>query len=354
MKRPLICFVGLMLMLPSLPRASVFSDDTPARQIPARSILVPSTVSPELKKQAAFPIEALRGVESINPSTPEEWQRVIDGANQSAGQEVERLKQMFPARIEPATVAGVKTATVTPDSLADANKDRLLVHVHGGGYIFLGGPACVTEAIILAHFCRMKVLSIDYRMPPEHPFPKAVDDVTAVWKEISASRQPRNLAMGGTSAGGGLTLAAVHRFKQMKLPLPGALWGGSPWTDLTFSGDTYETNRWIDAILPSHKGLLEGAAKLYAGNEDRRNPLISPVFGDFADFPPTILATGTRDLLLSDTARVHTKLRAARVESQLVCIEGMSHGEFLIVSAAPESRYVWQQVADFFDRQLGH
>jgi acetyl esterase/lipase len=349
--------MSAVLLVPFLPALAVLSDSVPAdtavREVPARTIPAPATVSPELKKQALVPIGSLTTIESVNPSTVEEWHRIIDGANKSMAAEIEKLKQKYPATIAAKTIAGVKTVSVTPAAMADANRDRLILHVHGGGYIFGGGQAGVPEAILLAHYCRTNVVSIDYRMPPEHPFPAAVDDVTAVWKEISAARNPRNVAMGGTSAGGGLTLAAVHRFKELKLPLPGALFGGSPWTDLTFIGDSIETNKWIDAILPSHKGLLEGAARLYAGKEDRNNPLISPVFGDFSKFPPTVLATGTRDLLLSDTVRVHTGLRAAGVESHLVCVEGMSHGEFLIVSTAPESQYVWGEVAAFFDRNLG-
>jgi len=204
----------------------------------------------------------------------------------------------------------------------------------------------------LAHYAKMKVISVDYRMPPDHPFPAALDDAVAVWKEVIKTYKPGSVGLGGTSAGGGLTLASVLRLKELKLPLPGAIFVGSPGADLTWTGDTVRTNEYLDNMLPTHDGLVDAAVRIYAGKEDLRNPLISPVYGDFKGFPPAILVTGTRDLLLSDTVRVHRKLRQAGVEAQLYVFEGLSHAEYIALFKSPESKDAWTEVADFFAGHL--
>lgn len=122
---------------------------------------------------------------------------------------------------------------------------------------------------------------------------------------------------------------------------------------LTKTGDTVRTNEYLDNIIPTHDGLLDAAARVYAGREDLRNPLVSPVYGDFKGFPPAILVTGTRDLLLSDAVRVHRKLRQAGVAAQLHVFEGLSHAEYIGLFNAPESKDAWTEIASFFARRLG-
>ncbi len=159
------------------------------------------------------------------------------------------------------------------------------------------------------------------------------------------------MALGGTSAGGGLTLASIHRFKELGLELPGALWAGTPWTDLTKTGDSHFTNEGIDRALVTYDGLLEGAAKLYANGHDLKSPLISPVYGDFEAFPPTYLVTGTRDLFLSDVVRVHRKMRVAGVIAELNVYEGVSHAEYLF-AGSPELQQAFAELAAFLMRHL--
>ncbi len=320
----------------------------PPRPVPARSIPVPHDVSPQLQKIIAEPIS---GHDSPVPQTPMEWKNFVRPRDASAAKDAAELATRLHVSVTPGTIAGVHVFYVKPDLIPDRNKGRLLMHVHGGAYVLFGGVAATGEAILLAHYAGIETVSVDYRMPPDAPFPAAIDDSVAVWKELIKTHNPRSMAMFGTSAGGGLTLATVLKLKELKEPLPGALMLGTPWADLTQTGDTESTNEFIDNILVKYQGELEAAARLYAGSHDLKEPLLSPAYGDLSGFPPAVLISGTRDLFLSDTARVHQKLLRAGVEAQLLVFEGQSHAQYL-QSECPESETAFLEVAEFLDRHL--
>ena len=229
---------------------------------------------------------------------------------------------------------------------------RLLLHVHGGAFVFSAGLAATSEAVLLADACKMPVLSVDYRMPPDHPFPAESDDVLAVWKELVKLRDPKSVVMGGTSAGGGLVMTTMLRCKAEKLPMPAAIFVGTPAADLTKSGDSMFLNAEVDHVLGRYEGRIEACLKLYANGRDLKEPLLSPVYGDMAGWPPTILITGTRDLLLSATVNTHRKLRAAGVPAELHVYEGQSHANYLQSFPGPESRDALGEIAAFYERHL--
>jgi len=284
-------------------------------------------------------------------TTRDEWVRAIRALNAGNTQRAKALAERWSVTIKEEKIAGVTVHTVTPVAIDPANKNRLFVHTHGGAYVLGAGRAGLPEAILIAHWAKIPVVSIDYRMPPKHPFPAAIQDVVAVWKTLLRDRPAKSMALGGTSAGGGLTLASTLRFMELGLETPGALWAGTPWTDLTKTGDSHFTNEGIDRILVTYEGLLEGAAKLYADGRDLKTPLISPVYGDFKGFPPTYLVTGTRDLFLSDTVRVHRKMRVAGVVAELNVYEGVSHGEYMLTDS-PELQQAFGELGAFLLRHL--
>jgi monoterpene epsilon-lactone hydrolase len=197
------------------------------------------------------------------------------------------------------------------------------------------------------------VISVDYRMPPDHPYPAALDDAMAVWKAAVKMADPKNMAIFGSSAGGNLTLAMVLRAKKDNLPLPGAIAPGTPMSDLTNAGDCFQTNAMLDNVLVAPGANCDQRAALYAAGRDLKDPMLSPVYGDMRGFPPTILTTGTRDLLLSSTVRVHRKLRQAGVETALIVHEGMPHAGWYRDSTAPETKEAFEEIAHFLDRHLG-
>ena len=320
----------------------------PSWVIPHRTLPPPAAASDELR--AAIEQTPQPNVEASRQSpysTAEEWTDAAAASSASRSESVLELARAWSVAISEDHVAGVTVRHVTSGETDPANDGRLFVHVHGGAYVFNGGLASVAEAILIARRAKIPVLSIDYRMPPAHPFPAAVDDVVAVWKHLLADRPARAMALGGTSAGGGLTLAAVHRFKELGLEVPGAIWAGTPWADLTKTGDSHFTNEGIDRLLVTYDGVLESAARLYADGHDLKSALISPVYGDFAGFPPTQLVTGTRDLFLSDVVRVHRKMRMAGVIADLNVYEGVSHGDYALIIRAPESEQVYAELGTF-------
>jgi monoterpene epsilon-lactone hydrolase len=322
-----------------------------SRTVPGRSIPVPNTASPQFQASIAAPYRAPAW--NANPKSATEWKELINRLAAAGAAAQKEVRAQLGVTMEATTIGGVKAFILTPKEIPPANRNRLLVHVHGGGYVYNPGESGTGEATLMAAYGGFKVISFDYRMPPDHPYPAAMDDAMAVWKEAIKLQDPRNMAIFGTSTGGGMTLAMILRAKQEGLPLPAAIAPGTPWSDLTETGDTYKTNEWLDNVLVSYSGYLSHAAALYANGHDLKDPQISPIYGDFTGFPPAILTSGTRDLFLSLTVLTHRKLRRAGVEAQLQVFEGMSHAQYNFDASAPETKEVFTEIARFFDAHLG-
>jgi len=320
----------------------------PSRVVAARNIPVPDTVSAQMQTLIAQQPAGM----SV-PKTAEEWKALVAAAAKIDLVRIASLRKQFDVTVESRVIGNVPCFVITPKVIPATNRNRLLVHVHGGAYVFGPGESGTLEAIVMAGFSHMKVISIDYRMPPDFPYPAAMDDAMAVWKEVGKLAHPANIAIFGTSTGGGMTLAMVQRAKEEGLPLPAAIAPGTPWSDLTKTGDSYFTNESVDNALRAYEPLLSAAATLYANGHDLKDRRLSPVYGDFRGFPPTILTTGTRDLFLSNTVRVHRKLRQAGVVAQLEVYEGQSHAQYMPDTTAPESREAFEEIANFFDAHLG-
>lgn len=318
-----------------------------ARVVPARVIPVPTTVSPELQAQIAAPLAGLPDAQSAD-----EWRALQREHDDASAREARAQARQLGVTVTPTTIGGVRAFLVQPPEVPPENRRRLLVHLHGGAYVFGAGEAGTAEAILVARSGKTPVLSVDYRMPPDHPFPAALNDAVAVWRAVLRDQHPARTALFGTSAGGGLTMATVLRLRQLRVPLPGALFIGTPWTDLSKTGDTYFTNEGVDNVLTTYDGGIESAARLYAAGRPLTDPLISPIYGEMRRFPPTILISGTRDLFLSCTVRAHRKLRQAGVEAELHVFEGQSHAQYGNSYPSPESEEALTEIARFFDWHL--
>jgi acetyl esterase/lipase len=304
-----------------------------------------------LQKLLAQPVDAAMPP----PKTTEEWKALSEhsvSSEQASAQELALLRARFGVSVVPQMMGGVHCYIVTPTSIQPKNRNRLIVNLHHGGFIWGGGQSGTEWAIELAGLMGYRVLVVDYRLLPDHPFPAALDDAVTVWKEVIKATKPSNIAVLGGSAGGGLVLSLIQRAKSDRLPLPRAVVSISPAADLSKTGDSYYTNAGVDGTVV-YDGFWETVFKFYANGRDLRDPAISPVYGDFKGFPPTYLVTGTRDLFLSDTVRVQRKLLQAGVSTQLEVLEGLPHPGFLMVDI-PEVRDMYSHVAQFIDALLGH
>ncbi len=343
--------IWLLVGAISLCAGAQTSGPLPELEVPARSLPVPADVSPEMQGIIAAP---LNPVWNVLWKTGEEWRAA---ANVQAAKTVEELppvRERLHVSVKPAVVAGVRVFIVTPALIVPEHRNTWLIHVHGGCYELFPGESGTGEAIQMAGLGHYRVISVDYRMPPEGYFPAALDDAMTVYAETLKTTAAKNIGVFGTSAGGALVLEMMLRAKQQGLALPGAISSGTPMADVTKTGDSFYTNELVDNVLVSRAGFCDAATVVYAHGHDLKDPLLSPVYGDMHGFPPTILTTGTRDLLLSNTVRVHRKLRQAGVEAQLEVFEGQSHAQYTRDDRIPETREAFGEITAFFDKHLGH
>ena len=330
-----------------------FAVDTPL-QVPSKTLAVPTAdISPEMQAFIAKPLNPGWNFHPTGPKAGEEWRAMANEIAAGVLPGLPAMRERLHVKAEETTIDGVKVTIVTPDEIPDANKDKVIVHVHGGCYVYFPGASGTTEALMMAGFGHYKVIAVDYRMPPEAFFPAALDDAMTVYKAAMKMTAPKNVGIVGTSAGGALTLEMVVKAKQDGLPMPGAIAPGTPMADVTKSGDSFYTNEFVDNVLVSPNGFCDDAAAFYAHGHDLHDPLLSPVNADMTGFPPTFLTTGTRDQLLSNTVRVHRKLRRAGVAADLNVYEGESHAQYQFDDRVPETKEAFGDITTFFVQHLG-
>jgi epsilon-lactone hydrolase len=258
--------------------------------------------------------------------------------------------EAFPCGVEETVIAGVHCHRITPAS-GVRHREKLLINLHAGGFVL--GSGSLVEAIPIASETGCEVIAVDYRLAPEHPFPAAVDDVVAVYRDALQRHAASDIILFGSSAGGFLTGMAIMRFKHEGLPLPAACGVFTAGGDVTELGDTfnYLTLSGFYGHLGARLDDPDSERGAFVGTADRGDPLLVPIKGDLSDFPPTLLVTGTRDAVLSAAALFHRALRKAGREAELFVFEAMPHGFWFSV-ALPEAREAIGVMARFFQKHL--
>ncbi len=313
-----------------------------------RALPVPETVSPELAHLiAAGPFAQW----NTHPTTAAEWKAWAASLAEAASRELPALRERLGVDMEQGDIGGVPVFIFTPKDLPEANRDRILLNLHGGGYVLGQGGSGTAEAIMMAGIGKFRVVYADYRLAPDFPYPAAIDDAVSVYRGLLETTPAERIGVFGTSTGGAMTLILTLRARAEGLPLPAAIAPGTPWTDLTKTGDSYFVNEGVDNVLISYDGWLSEAARVYAGGHDLKDPMLSPVYGDVSNFPPTLLTSGTRDLFLSNTVRMHLKLRQAGVPADLIVFEGLSHAQYHM-ALMPEATFHFTELGRFFGRNL--
>jgi acetyl esterase/lipase len=250
--------------------------------------------------------------------------------------------------VEPVEAAGVPAEWLTPDECVPG---RSIVHFHGGGYAT--GTLDSTRSLCchLARATRARVLVVDYRLAPEHPFPSAVDDaVTAYRDALDTGAAPASTVMCGDSSGGGLALATLVALRDLGESLPAAAVCMSPWTDLTLSGSSLDSNRESDPMVSA--STLSMMADAYAGTAERTTPTASPLFADLAGLPPMLLQVGAGELLLDDATRFAERATAAGVDVTLEIWDDVFHVWHAFADLLPEARDAIARIGAYVDDRL--
>lgn len=358
MRKILLCSLPLVLAAGSMVAAqqAAAPQPTTAAEAPTRDtsyidangtahitrvVPVPQTLSPEAQKSISRP-EPDQGP----PQSLEDRRRSTDAWAVRAAAEWSRL---CPNQLVNTTMAGVPVRIVTPDGIPEANRDKVLLNIHGGG--FNSDSGSYTESIPIAGYSRIKVVAVLYRLAPEHPFPAAVDDSVAVYKELLKTYKPNHIVIYGTSAGAILTGEVAVKIKQLGLPMPAALGIFSGMGDFARTGDSqslFALRGLAGHLDPPQSGTHDPS---YVGTADPRNPVLSPIYADLHGLPPTLFVTSERDMLLSGTANLHRAFLEAGVNARLIVFDGLPHA-FWYDDKLPEAIEANHMMADFFVKQL--
>src|SRR5271169_1047422 len=342
---------ALFMLMPSMPGQQKQSTPVPPADTCAvdsdgtahvtRVVPVPGTISVEAQASLARP-----GNSAPDASLSERRSRT-DTFRISRTAEARKL---YPVSVEEKTIGGVRCDVITPIDLPAEKRNRVLINVHGGGFNSVSGS--LVEGIPISNLTGITVVSVYYRLAPEHPFPAAVDDTVAVYKELLKTYKPENMGLFGTSAGAILTGEVAVRLRHDGLPLPAALGIFSGTGDMSQSGDSqalYTVRGFNGNLTPPSKGPR---TREYIGTADPRDPVLSPLYADLHGFPPTLFVTSTRDLLLSGTTILHRAFLRAGVDSQLVVFEALPHA-FWYDYHLPETKEALAVMAKFFEEKLG-
>jgi acetyl esterase/lipase len=344
---PKVLLIQAVLCTPVLAVAAAAQDaatfDPDGTAHITRVVPEPALVSEEARAWLDSLTHLNRGPQSLEQrrASTDKW-RATDSA--------EALKH-YPVVIHPATLAGVPVDEISPVQLPPDNRNRVFINLHGGGFNSDSGSRIEGDPI--ANLARTEVVSVYYRLAPEHPFPAAVDDALAVYQELLKTHAPKNIAIYGTSAGAILTAEVAVKLKQLKLPLPGALGIFSGTGDFSRVSDSRQLFT-LDGLPGSLEPTLpnELPDDQYVGHTRRRDPVLSPLFADLSGLPPTLLVTSTRDMLLGDTTTLHRALLRQGVDARLVVFEALPHA-FWYHFEFPETREALELMARFLDTTVG-
>jgi monoterpene epsilon-lactone hydrolase len=311
-------------------------------QVPARAIAVPAYLSDVARAFLAPQPEPGRYPPLADKAG---WRAYVQSVEQAILPMLRQIGGHVSTDIEHRDAGGARVFDIAPSG-HDPDDRGVVLDMHGGGLILCGGELCSLMGAGLAARLQRRVWSVDYRMPPDHPYPAGLDDCITAYRTLLHDHAPQDIVVSGGSAGGNLAAALILRARDEGLPLPAAVVLNTPEIDLTESGDSFQTNMGVDPGLRS----LMPVNLLYADGRDLRDPYLSPLFADFTKgFPPTLLTTGTRDLYLSNTVRMHRALRAAGVHSELHVLEAGPHTGF---PGSPEGEEITREVRRFIDAAL--
>jgi acetyl esterase/lipase len=263
----------------------------------------------------------------------------------ASGEQNARFSNRTPKDVvvEPFDIDGLHAEWITPSG-ADANK--IVLHLHGGGYVTGGINSHQAMCVLMAQTLKLKILLPEYRLAPEQPFPAALEDALKTYRWLLAQgHKSSDMILSGDSAGGGLALATVLSLRDNKEPLPAAVTCISPWADLTLTSQSHTVNAEAESILSL--GTLKEWSLAYTAENSLRNPLVSPIYADFHDFPPLLIQVGSDEILLDDARTLADKAKTDGVDVTLKIWAGMFHAWPALGGMIPESKKAFEEVGAF-------
>ena len=290
-----------------------------------------------VSKQMARMIKAIGKTFQLGENMVEVWRKGLNTITAAL---------MLPedVKVEPVDIGGVPAQWIsTPETI----QERVLFFLHGGGHVSGSIKTHQDLAARLSRIAKARVILIDYRLAPEHPFPAGLEDATKAYKWLIDDEKinPKNLIIGGDSAGGNLTLTTLLKLRELNIELPTAAILISPWTDLVGTGESMKTKEEIDPFISPKAGEL--FAKLYAGDNDLTNPLISPLYADLKGLPPLFIQVGTAEVLMDDSIRLAERAKTAGIEVELDVWEDMIHDFAMFAAVVPESQQGIENIGKF-------
>lgn len=250
--------------------------------------------------------------------------------------------------VSPVDIDGLNAEWILPSG---ASKDKAILYFHGGGYVSGNCRAHRMHVAKIVKRSNIGALLFEYRLAPEHPFPAAVHDSLKTYMYLlDQGTAPGSIAFMGDSAGGGLCLATLLALKDQKIPLPAAAVALSPWTDLACAGDTYTTNLEVEPLAPT--GAWNVFSHYYVGDNDPRNPYISPLYGDLNGLTPILIYVGEYEVMLSDSTRFAEKARNAGVDITLHVGKGLFHCYPVCAPLFPEATQAMEEISRFLNDRL--
>jgi epsilon-lactone hydrolase len=307
-----------------------------------RVVPLPETISSQARAMLARPVSDAAEHETLAE------RRTRTDAYQARARAA--WNAICPNRTIESVIAGVPVHIVTPMLVPAENRDKVLINLHGGG--FNSDSGSYIESIPIAVYGRIKVVSVMYRLAPEHPFPAGVDDAIAVYRALLKTYQPDHVAIYGTSAGAIITGEVAVKIKQLGLPMPAALGIFSGMGDFARAGDSssiFSLRGLAGPLEPAH-GIHD---PYYIGNVSATDPVLSPMYADLHGLPPALFVTATRDMLLSGTVNLERAYLRAGVDAQLVVFDALPHA-FWYNPALPESIEASHIMANFFLKHLAN
>lgn len=291
---------------------------------------------------------------AVLAATSEQWKQIKWPTAEQIPAFRKAMDLQTPPVAENVVVEQVEPAPVPMEWVyaKDASKDKVLLYFHGGAYVVGSAKSRRALEAAISTAAGVRILSIDYRMAPEHPFPAAVEDAKKAYHWLlKKGHKPGSIALGGDSAGGGLAIAAMLSLREEKAELPGAAVLLSPWTDLTVGSESISANQ--DTDIPLSVDWIKNMAKAYAGNTDLKHPQVSPLFSDPTGLPPLLVQAGSAEMLLDDSKGFARKAHEAGVDVSLQVYKGMWHVFQAYGTSVKEAQRAISEIGEFLRKHLG-